>query len=174
MCHAALLWELHPGWSAPWGARDRLLQQQLQHPAGLSGLVSITGLAGCGRAEPAGRAIPPLRRWEELGPASQTSTLSPDSPPSLPSCPESGHKLVSEGPQVCLPLMLGILSPKVLDFLLPAGPLLQVCMLPASEARLCGHEGGGESSKDRRGHPSRPSPLPPRVVHHDRHRVGQR
>ena len=60
--------------------------------------MSVTGLAGCGRAEQVGRAIPPPGRWEELGPASQTSTVSPDSPPSPPSCPESGHNIVSRGP----------------------------------------------------------------------------
>lgn len=47
VCHAALLWELHLGGSAPRGAPDRLLQQQFQRPAGLSRLVS-TGWWGVG------------------------------------------------------------------------------------------------------------------------------
>lgn len=76
--------------------------------------------------------------------------------------------------QLLVPLTLGLLSSKVLDFLLSLGPLLQVRLLLACEAHLCGYEGGGEGAEDCRGHPSRTPPLPPRVVHHDRHRVGQR
>lgn len=78
------------------------------------------------------------------------------------------------GPPESLPLILGTFSPKVPDLLLSPGPLLQVCLLPACETHLCGHEGGGEGPKDRCGHPPRASPLPPRVVHHDCHGLGQR
>ncbi|XP_021106767.1 trimeric intracellular cation channel type A isoform X2 [Heterocephalus glaber] len=60
------------------------------------------------------------------------------------------------------------------DLLLPARPLLQVRELPAHQAGLCGHEGGGARAQDRRGHPPRPPPLPPRLAHHDCHRLGER
>lgn len=86
---------------------------------------------------------------------------------------------ISRAPARCSPglpflLTLGLLSSKVLDFLLSLGPLLQVCLLPARETHLRGHEGGGEGSEDCRGHPPCAPPLPPRVVHHDRHWLGQR
>lgn len=65
--HAALLRELHPGRSVPWGAPDRLLQQQLQCLTSLSHLVSITRLTGHGRVELGGGVTQPPGRWQVGG-----------------------------------------------------------------------------------------------------------